>query len=77
VVGKDPLPRTELTKKLWEYIRKHELQDPKEKRNIRADEKLRPNLQPARGLPLNQLMRQTISGSAKTMQKMRGRAKIL
>ena len=40
VVGKDPLPRTELTKKLWEYIRKHELQDPKEKRNIRADENL-------------------------------------
>ena len=40
VVGKDPLPRTELTKKLWEYIRKHELQDPKDKRNVRADEKL-------------------------------------
>ena len=40
VVGKDPLPRTELTKKLWEYIRKNELQDPKNKRNIRADEKL-------------------------------------
>jgi upstream activation factor subunit UAF30 len=40
VVGKDPLPRTELTKKLWEYIRKNELQDPKEKRNIRADENL-------------------------------------
>ena len=40
VIGKDPLPRTELTKKLWEYIRKHELQDPQEKRNIRADEKL-------------------------------------
>ena len=39
-VGNDPLPRTELTKKLWEYIRKHELQDPKNKRNIRADEKL-------------------------------------
>jgi upstream activation factor subunit UAF30 len=38
VVGKDPLPRTELTKKLWEYIRKHELQDPKDKRSIRADE---------------------------------------
>ena len=32
VVGKDPLPRTELTKKLWEYIRKHRLQDPKDKR---------------------------------------------
>jgi upstream activation factor subunit UAF30 len=40
VVGKDPLPRTELTKKLWEYIRKHELQDPKDKRTIRADERL-------------------------------------
>src|SRR5260370_34886274 len=40
VVGKDPLPRTELTKKLWEDIRKHELQDPKDKRSIRADEKL-------------------------------------
>jgi upstream activation factor subunit UAF30 len=42
VVGKDPLPRTELTKKLWEYIREHDLQDPKEKRNIRADDKLLP-----------------------------------
>ena len=40
VVGKDPLPRTELTKRLWEYVRKHELQDPKDKRSIRADEKL-------------------------------------
>ena len=40
VVGKDPLPRTELIKRLWEYIRKHELQDPKDKRSIRADEKL-------------------------------------
>ena len=34
------LPRTELTKRLWEYVRKHELQDPKDKRSIRADEKL-------------------------------------
>ncbi len=42
VVGKDPLPRTELTKKVWEYIRQHNLQDPKEKRNINADEKLLP-----------------------------------
>src|SRR5277367_4599176 len=40
VVGKDPLPRTELTKRLWEYVRKHELQDPKDKRSIRADENL-------------------------------------
>jgi chromatin remodeling complex protein RSC6 len=40
VVGKDPLPRTELTKRLWQYVRKHELQDPKDKRSIRTDEKL-------------------------------------
>jgi chromatin remodeling complex protein RSC6 len=38
IVGSTPLPRTELTKKLWEYIRKHKLQDPKEKRNINADD---------------------------------------
>ena len=40
VVGSAPLPRTELTKKIWEYIRKHDLQDPKKKTNINADEKL-------------------------------------
>jgi chromatin remodeling complex protein RSC6 len=40
VVGSAPLPRTELTKKIWEYIRKHGLQDPKKKTNINADEKL-------------------------------------
>ena len=39
--GSTPLPRTELTKKLWEYIREHKLQDPKEKRNINADDKLK------------------------------------
>jgi upstream activation factor subunit UAF30 len=33
-------PTTEPTKKLWEYIRKHELQDPRDKRNVRADENL-------------------------------------
>ena len=41
VVGKDPLPRTELTKKLWEYIRKNNLQDSKNRRNINADAKLK------------------------------------
>ena len=40
VVGSTPVPRTELTKKLWAYIRKNNLQDPKEKRMINADEKL-------------------------------------
>jgi upstream activation factor subunit UAF30 len=42
VVGAKPLPRTELTKKLWAYIKKNDLQDPKNKRMIRADDRLRP-----------------------------------
>ena len=42
VVGDKPLPRTEVTKKLWEYIKKNKLQDPKNKRNINADAKLKP-----------------------------------
>ena len=42
VVGSKPLPRTELTKKLWEYIRKHKLQDSKNRRNINADAALKP-----------------------------------
>jgi upstream activation factor subunit UAF30 len=42
VVGSKPLPRTELTKKLWAYIKKNSLQDPKNKRMIKADDRLRP-----------------------------------
>lgn len=41
VVGGKPLPRTEVTKKVWEYIRKNGLQDKVNKRNINADENLR------------------------------------
>lgn len=41
VVGEKPLPRTELTKKLWAYIRKNGLQDPKKKTQINADETLK------------------------------------
>jgi chromatin remodeling complex protein RSC6 len=41
VVGGAPLPRTEVTKKIWDYIKKNKLQDPLNKRNINADEKLR------------------------------------
>ena len=37
VVGEKPIPRTEVVKKLWAYIKKHNLQDPKNRRNIRAD----------------------------------------
>ena len=42
VVGSRPLPRTELTKKLWAYIKKNGLQDQKNRRMINADDKLRP-----------------------------------
>lgn len=41
VVGADPLPRTELTKKLWDYIKANGLQNPKNKREILADAKLK------------------------------------
>jgi chromatin remodeling complex protein RSC6 len=42
VVGAAPAPRTEITKKLWEYIKRKGLQDAKERRMINADENLRP-----------------------------------
>jgi chromatin remodeling complex protein RSC6 len=42
VVGAQSLPRTEITKKLWDYIKKNNLQDTKNKRNINADDKLMP-----------------------------------
>jgi upstream activation factor subunit UAF30 len=41
VVGSAPLPRTEVTKKLWAYIKKNGLQDSKNRRNINADDKLK------------------------------------
>lgn len=41
VVGANPIPRTEVVKKLWQYIKKHDLQDPKNRRNINADDKLK------------------------------------
>ncbi len=42
VVGKGPLPRGEVVKKMWEYIKKHDLQNPANKRNILADDNLKP-----------------------------------
>ena len=41
VVGKGPMPRTEVVKKLWVYIKKNGLQDKKNRRNINADENLK------------------------------------
>jgi upstream activation factor subunit UAF30 len=40
IVGSEPLPRTEVTKKLWDYIKKNNLQDANNKRNINADQNL-------------------------------------
>lgn len=41
VVGKGPMPRSEVVKELWVYIKKHGLQDEKNKRNINADDNLK------------------------------------
>ena len=41
VVGQMPMPRTEVTKKIWDYIKKNKLQDSVNKRQINADDKLR------------------------------------
>lgn len=42
VIGAEPVPRTEVTKKIWDYIKQQNLQDPANRRNINADDKLRP-----------------------------------
>jgi upstream activation factor subunit UAF30 len=42
VIGSKPVPRTEVTKKLWAYIKKNGLQDPKNRRMIKADAALKP-----------------------------------
>jgi len=42
VIGPQAVPRTEVTKKIWEYIKKNNLQDASNRRNINADAKLRP-----------------------------------
>jgi chromatin remodeling complex protein RSC6 len=42
VVGKGPMSRGEVVKQIWVYIKKHDLQNPQNKRNILADDKLMP-----------------------------------
>jgi len=42
ITGSEPLPRTEVVRKMWSYIKKNKLQNPGNKREILADEKLRP-----------------------------------
>jgi len=41
VIGKGPMARSEVVKQIWVYIKKHDLQNPKNKRNILADDKLK------------------------------------
>jgi chromatin remodeling complex protein RSC6 len=41
IVGKDPLPRSEIVSKMWEHIKKNNLQNPQNKREILADDKLK------------------------------------
>jgi upstream activation factor subunit UAF30 len=42
IIGSTPMPRTEVTSKIWAYIKKNKLQDSVNRRNINADDKLRP-----------------------------------
>ncbi len=42
IIGSGPMPRTEVTKKIWLYIKRNNLQDKKNRRNINADDKLKP-----------------------------------
>jgi upstream activation factor subunit UAF30 len=42
IVGAEPLPRSEVTKKIWAHIKKHKLQNPQNKHEIIADDKLQP-----------------------------------
>ena len=41
IIGTQPVPRTEVTKKVWDYVRTHQLQNPENKTLIRADDRLR------------------------------------
>lgn len=41
IIGRGPMPRTEVMKKLWDYIKKHKLQDEKNRRMINPDDKLK------------------------------------
>ena len=41
IIGHEALPRTEVTRKVWEYVRNHQLQDPQNKTFIRADDALK------------------------------------
>lgn len=64
VVGAKPLPRTELTKKLWAYIKKNNLQDKKNRRQINADDKLKAVFNGAKSVNMFE-MTKLVSGHVK------------
>ncbi|HUQ48916.1 MAG TPA: SWIB/MDM2 domain-containing protein [Gemmatimonadaceae bacterium] len=57
VVGSAPLPRTEVTKKLWAYIKRKGLQDSKNRRNINADDNLKPVFNGAKTVSMFEMTR--------------------
>lgn len=57
LVGSDEMPRTEVLKKLWDYIREHKLQDPKDKRYIIPDAKMKETFQISERFHMSQLMK--------------------
>ena len=64
VVGSKPLPRTELTKKVWDYIKKNNLQDPKKKTQINADDALKAVFDGKKSVTMSE-MTKLISGHLK------------
>ena len=56
VVGFNPLPRTQAVKKLWAYIKKHKLQDKKNKRTINPDDKLAKVFGSSKGMDMFKMM---------------------
>lgn len=57
IVGSNPLPRTEVVKKLWNYIKKHGLQDKKNKRMINPDDKLAKVFGAAKAMNMFEMMK--------------------
>ena len=67
IVGAGPMPRTEVTKKLWEYIKKHKLQDPNAKRFINPDAKLAKVLGTSQKIDMFQMTKK-VSGHLKEVE---------
>jgi len=67
IVGAGPMPRTEVTKKLWEYIKKHKLQDPNAKRFINPDAKLAKVLGSTQKIDMFQMTKK-VSGHLKEVE---------